>query len=205
MIKIILWDFDGVIINSMIVKGQGFVELFKDYSLQHVRALEKYHYSNGGVSRFDKIKYFYEKILKKNITKKKIFNLSDKFAHIINKRIFNKKILIQESLNFIKKNYKKYDFHIVSGAEHNELNKLCDYFKINKYFKSISGSPIKKNTLIQKIIKDFKYNASEMALIGDSMTDYHAAKKNKVKFYGYNNEELKKYGNYIEKFKRIEL
>ena len=37
------------------------------------------------------------------------------------------------------------------------------------------------------------------------MTDYNAAKKNKIKFYGYNNEELKKFGNYIEKFESIKL
>ena len=45
----------------------------------------------------------------------------------------------------------------------------------------------------------------EAVLIGDAMTDYYAAKKNKIKFYGYNNEELKKFGNYIEKFESIKL
>ena len=54
MIKNILWDFDGVILNSMKIKGDGFVELFQDYDKKLINQLEKYHYNNGGISRFEK-------------------------------------------------------------------------------------------------------------------------------------------------------
>ena len=79
------------------------------------------------------------------------------------------------------------------------------YFEIDKYFILINGSPIKKDILIQNIIKDFGYNKDEVILIGDSMIDYNAAKKNEIRFYGYNNIELKKYGDYIKKFQDIRL
>ena len=138
MIKTIFWDFDGVIIDSMKIKGDGFIELFENYNLEQVRLLEKYHYANGGISRFDKIKYFYNQILKKDVSEEKIINLSNKFASIIKEKIFNKDILIRESLIFIEKNFIFYNFHIVSGADHNELNSLCKYFKIEQYFKSIN-------------------------------------------------------------------
>ena len=72
MIKTIFWDFDGVIIDSMKIKGDGFIELFENYNLEQVRLLEKYHYANGGISRFDKIKYFYNQILKKTFLRKKL-------------------------------------------------------------------------------------------------------------------------------------
>ena len=204
MIKTIFWDFDGVIIDSMKIKGD-FIELFENYNLEQVRLLEKYHYANGGISRFDKIKYFYNQILKKDVSEEKIINLSNKFASIIKEKIFNKDILIRESLIFIEKNFIDYNFHIVSGADHNELNSLCKYFKIEQYFKSINGSPTKKHVLLKNVINEFKYIPEEIVFIGDAMTDYNAAKKNKIKFYGYNNEELKKFGNYIEKFESIKL
>ena len=205
MIKTIFWDFDGVIIDSMKIKGDGFIELFENYNLEQVRLLERYHYANGGISRFDKIKYFYNQILKKDVSEEKIINLSNKFASIIKEKIFNKDILIRESLIFIEKNFIDYNFHIVSGADHNELNSLCKYFKIEQYFKSINGSPTKKHVLLKNVINEFKYIPEEIVFIGDAMTDYYAAKKNKIKFYGYNNEELKKLGNYIEKFESIKL
>lgn len=205
MIKTIFWDFDGVILDSMKIKGDGLIELFQNHNLADVQILKEYHYANGGVSRFDKIKYFYNEILDQEISEEKVLRLANTFASIMEKKLFDRANLIQESLVFIEKNYIKYNFHIVSGSEHNELNNLCKYFEIDKYFISINGSPIKKDILIQNIIKDFGYNKDEVILIGDSMTDYNAAKKNEIRFYGYNNIELKKYGDYIKKFQNIKL
>lgn len=205
MIKTILWDFDGVILDSMKIKGDGFAELFQKYSLNEVQKLQKFHYKNGGVSRFDKIKYFYNKILLKKIYDHEVIEHANMFAKIIKKKIFDKKNLIEDSLQFIKKNFKKYNFHIVSGSEHQELNELCKYFFIDRYFISINGSPITKDLLVQNIIKDFCYNNDEVILIGDAITDYNAAKKNQIRFYGYNNVELKNYGYYIEKFCKFTL
>ena len=42
--------------------------------------------------RFDKIKYFYNQILKKDVSEEKIINLSNKFASIIKEKIFLTKI-----------------------------------------------------------------------------------------------------------------
>ena len=85
MIKNILWDFDGVILNSMKIKGDGFVELFQDYDKKLINQLEKYHYNNGGISRFEKIKYFFNEILKQEISNDDVLNLADEFAKIIKK------------------------------------------------------------------------------------------------------------------------
>jgi len=205
MIKTIFWDFDGVIFDSLKIKGDGFVELFKNYNKADVKAIEKYHYTNGGVSRFDKIKYFYNQILNEDVSKDKVIKLAKIFSVIIENKLFQKANLIKDSVLFIEKNYMDYNFHIVSGAEHNELNDLCKHFEIDKYFRSINGSPTKKDILVQKLFTNYHYNKYEVALIGDAMTDYCVAKKNEIKFYGYNNNKLKKFGNYILKFENFQL
>ncbi len=205
MIKTILWDFDGVILDSMKIKGDGFKELFKEYDEKHVQLIEKYHYENGGVSRFEKIKYFFNSVLGQEISKKIIEELAFKFATIIEQKLYDKSNLIEETVNFIKKNYKKYNFHIVSGAEHNELNELCKYFELSKYFKSIDGSPTKKDILVKNVLKKYEYKKEETALIGDAMTDYNASAANEIKFYGFNNSDLKKFGNYIDRFEDLKL
>ena len=205
MIKTILWDFDGVILNSMKIKGDGFVELFKQYDPHKVKELEKFHYENGGVSRFDKIKYFFNIILEEEIKMDEVLKLADKFGKIIEKKIYNDSNLINDSLSYIKKNYKQFNFHIVSGAEHTELNKLCNSFKLTGYFISINGSPTQKEILVQDVIEKYKYGKEETILIGDAMGDYTAAKKNGIAFFGYNNTQLKKLGNYIESFLELTL
>jgi len=206
MIKTILWDFDGVIIDSMKIKGDGFVELFREYKKTDVKILEKFHYKNGGVSRFEKIRYFYEEILNEQISEENILNLANIFANIIKKKIFNKKNLIKDSIEFIKNNYKKFNFHIVSGAEHSELINLCDYLDIKRYFISIHGSPIKKDILIKNTIIEYKYSLDEIILIGDAMSDYRAAKINNILFYAFNNIDLIEISDfYINDFKKVNL
>lgn len=199
MIKTILWDFDGVILDSMKIKGDGFIELFKDYDSIEVKELEKFHYLNGGISRFEKIRYFYREVINKSISEEEIVQLADKFADIISEKIYDKKNLIQETIDFINNYHQTFNFHIVSGAENTELNELCDFFEIKRFFKSIDGSPVKKNILIENILNRFSYSNDEIILIGDSINDYEAAKSNEIKFYGYNNQDLKSY-NYIEDF-----
>lgn len=205
MINTVFWDFDGVILDSMKIKGDGFEELFKNYSKENIEAISKYHFKNGGVSRFEKIRYFYNQILKQNISQNEINKLANLFADIIKDKIYDKDNLIQDSLVFIKENHKKYNFHIVSGAEDKELNKLCRYFNIKNFFISINGSPTKKDVLTKKIIVKYNYKKHETLLIGDSMSDYYAAKKNGIVFFGYNNSELKKLNNYIKSFKGFQF
>lgn len=201
MIKNILWDFDGVIIDSLAVRDYGFREIFKDFDKVLVEKLIEYHSFNGGLSRFHKIGYFFNEILKKDIEDKEVKAYADKFSLIMREELVKSKYLILDSVNFIKENYKKYNFHIVSGSEHNELNFLCQKLQINHYFHSISGSPTPKIELVKNLLIKESYKKSETILIGDSINDYEAAKENNITFYGYNNQQLKDVSKkYIERF-----
>ncbi|MBR6611872.1 MAG: HAD family hydrolase [Campylobacter sp.] len=204
MIKNILWDFDGVIIDSLAIRDYGFREIFKEFDKQSVDKLIQYHNYNGGLSRFHKIKYFFNEILKQNITQDEILQYADKFTQIMRQSLSDKKYLINDTVNFIKNNYKKYNFHIVSGSEHNELNFLCQKLGLSQYFISINGSPTPKNQLIKNLLESYNYNINQTILIGDSINDYEAASVNKIDFYGFNNENLRdKSKIYIEDWNNL--
>lgn len=201
MIKNILWDFDGVIIDSLAVRDYGFREIFKDFDKVLIEKLIEYHSINGGLSRFHKIRYFFNEILKKDIDDKEVKAYADKFSLIMREELVKNKYLILDSVNFIKENYKKYNFHIVSGSEHNELNFLCQKLQISHYFHSINGSPTPKIELVKNLLIKENYKKSETILIGDSINDYEAAKESNIAFYGYNNQQLKDVSKeYIERF-----
>ena len=61
MIKNILWDFDGVILDSMEVRDWGFKEIFSSFDKSKVDLLLDYHRKNGGLSRYVKIRFFLKK------------------------------------------------------------------------------------------------------------------------------------------------
>ncbi|WP_236848389.1 HAD family hydrolase [Campylobacter sp. P091] len=131
-------------------------------------------------------------------------NIQNKFTQIMRQSLSDKKYLINDTVNFIKNNYKKYNFHIVSGSEHNELNFLCQKLDLSQYFISINGSPTPKNQLIKNLLESYNYNINQTILIGDSINDYEAASINKIGFYGFNNKNLKdKSKIYIEDWNNL--
>ena len=198
MIKTIFWDFDGVILDSMPIRDFGFAKIFEEFDKELVDKLLEYHTLNGGLSRYVKIRYFYNILLKKDVSDEKVQELADKFSTIMKAELTNKKYLIGETVDFIEKNYKNYNFHIVSGSDEKELNYLCKELELSQYFKTIEGSPTCKNDLVKNILQKYSYNPKECILIGDSINDYEAANINGIKFYGYNNEELRSLDEYIE-------
>lgn len=200
MTKVVFWDFDGVILNSLPVRDYGFRKIFEEFNDVLVNRLLEYHSLNGGLSRYVKIRYFYNAILGIDVSDEKVQELASKFSSIMKIELTNKKYLISETVEFIKQNYKKYNFHIVSGSDEKELNYLCEKLDLSKFFKTIEGSPTPKNELVKNILGKYNYNSNECILIGDSINDYEAAYLNKIKFYGYNNEKLKNKADYIEDF-----
>lgn len=203
--KNILWDFDGVILDSMEVRDFGFKEIFKEFGKDSVNQLIKYHRANGGLSRYVKIRYFYENILNKEITEEKVHDFAAKFSDIMRVELTHPKNLIQDAVNFIKNNYKTYNFHIVSGSDQEELRFLCQELKLSSYFLSIHGSPTPKSILVQELLIKHGYSKSLTCLIGDSINDFDAATSNGITFYGYNNSDLKNKDHYINTFTNIKL
>ena len=200
MIKTILWDFDGVILDSMKVRDLGFEQIFKDHNKELIDQLLVFHRKNGGLSRYVKIRYFFEELLGEYISEEVVKEYAGKFSLLMRKELTNTKNLILDSVKFIENNYENYNFHIVSGSDQEELRFLCKELRIKKYFKSINGSPTQKNILVQNVINKNNYKIEETCLIGDSVNDFDAAIKNNILFYAYNSIYLKNnsVGLYIE-------
>lgn len=201
MIKNILFDFDGVILDSMPIRDFGFREIFKEFEQKLVDKLIVYNNLNGGLSRYVKIRYFYEELLGKEISEEKVQEFAEKFSQIMRKELPNKKYMIKETIEFIEKYHSRYRLHIVSGSDGNELRFLCKKLGIDSFFLSIAGSPTPKKELVNNVLLNNSYKKDETVLIGDSINDYEAADMNGLDFYGFNNQELISYSKkYLDNY-----
>jgi len=196
----ILWDFDGVIMDSMPIRDKGFELVLADYPGDQVDQFMIYHRKNGGLSRYHKFRYFFEEIRKEEITEKEIEILAGRFSKVMLENLLNPELLIIDSVNFIRKYYKNFTMHVVSGSDQHELRTICGHLELSTYFKSIHGSPTPKTELVKNLIQDNEYSRQTTCLIGDSINDFEAAKSNEIEFFGFNNNSIKDLGGYISEF-----
>ena len=189
--NIILFDFDGVIVDSDNIRINAFRKTLKKYDNIYVDQFIEYHNNNGGISRYVKFEYF------KSLTGASNEELDKwllKYSEYCFQMMSDKNILIDEIINLISSlNNLKKELFVVSASDQNELRKLLDIYGLTKCFKFIYGSPLSKTNNISNLLKKFKYDPNETVLIGDSINDYDAAIDNKISFLGFGNEFIKKY------------
>ena len=116
----LIFDFDGVIINSVKIKDNAFKQVVKDYPNKVKNLFFKYHRRNLGKSRYIKFEYLLKTLIKEKYKKRDIEVLSKKF----NKFIFNKIIRLKLNrgvLSFLKKNKSKFQYFISTGTPEKEL------------------------------------------------------------------------------------
>ena len=63
MIENIFFDFDGVIADSVNVKTEAFKQLYLKYGDEIAAKVVHHHIQNGGMSRFEKFKYYHKEYL----------------------------------------------------------------------------------------------------------------------------------------------
>lgn len=182
MIKCVIFDFDGVIVESVDIKTDAFQALFKDYP-QHIKAITEFHVNNGGISRYEKFKFIYKNILKEELSHEKFDWLCDKFSELVVEKVVAAPFVkgTKELLDIC---YGDYEMFVVSGTPELEIKEIIKRRDLTKYFLGIFGSPATKPELISNILKDRRHSVDEVVFIGDSMNDLNAAREAKIKFIG---------------------
>lgn len=186
----ILWDFDGVIMDSNPIRDQGFEQIFAAFDAAKVAQLMTYHRANGGLSRFVKIRYFFEQVLQTPVTEATVQEYAARFSTLMKQLLCNPALLIHDSLDYIKAHAQQKQFHLVSASAEEELKFVCEQLQLSQYFVSIHGSPTSKKDNLHRLMPQWGYTAADTCYIGDSHNDAQAAEANGLPFFGYNSPSL---------------
>jgi len=205
MIKAVIFDFDGVILESADIKTEAFRELFSAYP-EEVEKIVEYHLINAGISRYVKFRYFYENILGKSLSKEKEMELGKKFSEIILKKVLEAPF-VKGALEFLTGSNCKYNFFIASGTPEEELHDILRERCILKHFKEAHGSPKTKPDVIRDILSRYGFENKEVVYIGDAESDRCAAKETDVFFIerkqGLKEDPCKKNGCIVKDLRGI--
>jgi len=181
MIKVIIFDFDGVIADSVDIKTKAFAKLFKDKGKEIVNRVVSYHLAHTGISRYEKFHYIYKEILHNPLSKRMLKTLCRRFEDLVIDSVI-KAPYIRGTREFLQNFVSRYRYFIVSATPQKEIEKIVRRRNIGALFGAIYGAPIKKSDAVRSIRKREKIKVTEVLYVGDALSDYRAAKDNSVKF-----------------------
>lgn len=182
-VKAILFDFDGVIVDSVNIKTEAFRELFSDEK-KHIQKIEDFHLANGGMSRFKKFEIIHRDILQKPLSDKQLKELGERFSQLVEQKVKECEY-IPGAFEFIQKYSQQIPLFVASGTPQDELQSITAQRGLTMYFKEIHGTPRGKPEIIRDILSRYALRAEEMPFIGDAINDYKASLETKSPFYGY--------------------
>ncbi|WFE68809.1 HAD-IA family hydrolase [Thiomicrospira sp. R3] len=169
----LVFDCDGVVLNSNKIKTQAFYDVAKVYGHEPAQALKDYHVQNGGISRFVKFEYLLTEILKKPLDQTELKQLLENFAQEVKKALMSCEVA--EGLAELREQTKHANWLIVSGGDQQELREVFKARGLDHFFNGgIFGSPDTKDIILAREIEN--NNITQPALfLGDSKYDHQAA------------------------------
>ena len=176
----IFWDFDGVIKESLDIKGQIFSSLFEDQGPEFQARVMSHHLQHGGVSRFKKLEQYLSWAYGRT-DPGMLSKLLDQFSVLSVLKVVNSPWApcVQE---YLITNSAKQTFFLLTATPQKDIDCILNKLGIKNCFKTVYGGEYQKSAVVRKELLCCRLNDSSAVLIGDSYVDYYAAIENKIDF-----------------------
>ncbi|WP_404417401.1 HAD family hydrolase [Marinospirillum sp.] len=177
-ISSLIFDCDGVLLNSNSVKTQAFYQTALHYSEAAAHALVDYHTANGGISRYKKFAYFCDVIFPSVSPNTHPPNLDDLLSFYAKKvRHGLLSCEVAKGLFELRELTAGIPWMIVSGGDQAELQEIFAERGLHHLFDGgIFGSPDSKDDILKRVIASGCIQKPALFL-GDSQYDYQAASR----------------------------
>lgn len=176
----VFFDYDGVIKDTVSIKGDAFKLIFGRYGENIGTAANLHHKNNGGMSRYEKIP-LYLSWANVSPTQGLIDTISLQLSTLVVQKIIDAP-WVPGCFEYLEKNCVRQNLFLVSAAPEEELKNILIDTKIFSFFKEVYGAPSDKTNSVRKIVNYHSINTEKAFFIGDAEADYLAAKANKIQF-----------------------
>lgn len=178
--RTLVFDCDGVILNSNHIKTEAFRRAAAPYGNDAAEKLVEYHVANGGVSRYRKFDHFLGEIIGPNAGGPDRDQLLARFAAEVKTGLMN----CEQAAGLAELRGKHPDqtWMVVSGGDQNELREVFAARGLAQCFDGgIFGSPDLKEEILWRELTQVSARLPAVYL-GDSRYDFKAARLAKIDF-----------------------
>lgn len=169
-----VFDCDGVLIDSNRVKTDAFFQAALPFGENAARRLVDYHTATGGVSRYKKVDYLFEEILKRPPLDREKDDVLERFAAATRQGLATCRKIggAEEFLGGLEGRNKI----VVSGGAQDEVRWALGEHGLASFFSGIFGSPATKEEILTHAF-DQRLIRRPVVFVGDSEYDFIAAEK----------------------------
>lgn len=179
----LLFDFDGVLVESTDIKIVAFRELYREHGPAVETAAVAHHIANGGVSRRRKIRHLHRDQLGIELSTEALDALCERFSHLVEAAVMACDP-VPGAADVLETHHGRRPTFIVSGTPQPELRRIVDRRGLTPFFTEIFGSPPEKPPIIRDILARHRLDRRRVVFIGDAMTDFEAAGETGIRFIG---------------------
>jgi phosphoglycolate phosphatase-like HAD superfamily hydrolase len=179
-LRVLILDFDGVVIESNDVKKEAFQRVFARFP-EHAEAMMAFHHAHVSLSRFAKFEHLLALMGRVDDNA-----LMDDIAADFSRRVLEGMMsvpLVTGAEDFLRKVTPVFPVYLASVTPDEELNLILAQRGLAHWFRDIYGCPPwTKPDAIRDVVVREKVNHGEVLLVGDSAGDQRAAQMTGVRF-----------------------
>ena len=184
MCRNVIFDFDGVVVDSNEIRIDGFRTLYAAKAGDKIEIFMDYVRSNHGLSRYRKIRHFYASVQRQQVTEEAIQDDAERYSNIVAEAVANAPE-IPGAAAFLAAFASRFRFALISSSDQRELRAICRRRGIDRHFEAILGSPEEKAVNIRNLLRDKEWQREVTVYVGDSLSDLEAARVAGVPFIGF--------------------
>jgi beta-phosphoglucomutase len=178
----VIFDFDGVIVESTDIKTAAFRALFADQP-DHVDAIEALHRRHEGVNRSIKFEMIYRDILRRPLDAETKAALAGRYGDLVVDQVVACPAVagVPDVLEALGRHI---PLAVVSSTPDGELAQIVARRDLARYFRAVRGAPPAKAEAVRDVVATFGWSADRVAMVGDTTADMAAARHNGLRFIG---------------------
>lgn len=179
----VVFDFDGVIVESVDLKNEAFGELFRAEHPDKVDAILSFQLENVGLSRLVKFPRIYEEILGIPFPEGELERLDAAFSQIVFDAVATCPFVAgAEAL--LERLAAGHPLYVASATPEGEVRALVERRGIASRFRGVYGAPAKKADVLRRVTETHGGDGTRIVFVGDAENDLKAAREAGTAFVG---------------------